>query len=40
MQMALVLLSILALVLIARTERQDVYEIVQPRVKDSSRRDL
>jgi hypothetical protein len=40
MQIALVLLSILALVLIARTEPHDVYELAQPRGDDPPRRDL
>lgn len=40
MQMALVLLSILALVLIARTERHDVYEIAPHRGDDAPRHDL
>lgn len=37
MQIALVLLSVLALVLIARTEPHDVYEIVHPRGGDPAR---
>jgi hypothetical protein len=40
MQMALVLLSIFALVLIARMEPYDVQEVVNPRGDDSSRHDL
>lgn len=42
MQLALVLLSILALVLIARTQPQDVYEVVHGRGDDPARssRDL